>query len=111
MTQEEANTALYEKMFEAQERYREHLLSMSPQDVLDHAYEYIVREDILLAIECDDINCKQAKALLKLPDPLADIFKDFEKRETDHMDNIRDTIEARANRLLREEFLSRSSAR
>ena len=31
--------------------------------------------------------------------------KDFEKRETDHMDNIRDTIECRANAVIRADFL------
>ena len=31
--------------------------------------------------------------------------EDFEKRETDHMDNIRDTIECRANAVIRADFL------
>jgi hypothetical protein len=52
-----------------------------------------------------DLTDKQCKALLKSKSPLADVFKDFEKRETDHMDNIRDTIECRANAIIRQDFI------
>ena len=88
MTNEELNTALYKKVFAEQEKYREWLLSQPPDEILNHCYEYTVREDIVLALEEYDLSDKQCKALLKLPCPLADVFKDFEKRETDHMDNI-----------------------
>ena len=74
-------------------------------DVYKRQYEYTVREDIVLALEEYDLSDKQCKALLKSPSPLADVFKDFEKRETDHMDNIRDTIECRANAVIRADFL------
>ena len=88
MTNEELNTALYKKVFAEQEKYREWLLSQPPDEILNHCYEYTVREDIVLALEEYDLSDKQCKALLKSPSPLADVFKDFEKRETDHMDNI-----------------------
>lgn len=60
MTTEELNTRLYEKMFAEQERYRDWLLNQPPEAVLDHAYEYIMREDILLSMEYHDLNPKQA---------------------------------------------------
>lgn len=105
MTNEERNTALYKKVFAEQEQYREWLLSQPPKEILNHCYEYTVREDIMLALEEYDLSDKQCKVLLKSPRPLADVFKDFEKRETDHMDNIRDTIECRANAGIRADFL------
>ena len=105
MTNEELNTRLYEKMFAEQERFRDWLLSQPPAEILNHAYEYTVREDIVLALEEYDLSDKQCKALLKSPIPLADVFKDFEKRETGHMDIIRDTIECRANAVIRADFL------
>ena len=105
MTNEELNTALYKKVFAEQEKYREWLLSQPPNEILIHCYEYTVREDIVLALEEYDLSDKRCKALLKSPSPLADVFKDFEKRETDHMDNIRDTIECRANAVIRADFL------
>ena len=51
MTNEELNTSLYEKCFAAQEHYREWLLSLPPEEILNHTYEYTIREDILLALE------------------------------------------------------------
>ena len=104
MTNEELNTALYEKVFAEQKRYREWLLSQPPEEILKHCYEFTVREDIVLEMEYLDLTDKQCKALLKSKSPLADVFKDFEKRETDHMDNIRDTIECRANAIIRQDF-------
>ena len=105
MTNEELNTALYEKMFSEQETYRAWLLAQPPEEILNHTYEYTVREDILMSLEYNSLPNTQVQALLKSPSPLADVFKDFEKRETDHMDNIRDTIECRANAVIRADFL------
>lgn len=105
MTNEELKTALYQKMFTEQQQYREWLLSQPSEEILNHCYEYTVREDILISLEYNDFSDKQCKALFKSPAPLSDVFKDFEKRETDHMDNIRDTIECRANTIIRRDFM------
>ena len=69
MTNEELNTALYKKVFAEQEKYREWLLSQPPDEILNHCYEYTVREDIVLALEEYDLSDKQCKALLKSPSP------------------------------------------
>ena len=79
MTNAELNTALYQKMFAEQETYREWLLSQPSEEVLNHTYEYTVREDILLSMEYNDLPDAQAKALLKSPSPLADVFRDWEQ--------------------------------
>ena len=62
MTNEELNTALYEKMFAEQETYRAWLLSQPPEEILNHAYEYTVREDILMSMEYHNLPDAQAKA-------------------------------------------------
>ena len=77
MTNEELNTALYKKVFAEQEQYREWLLSQPPNEILNHCYEYTVREDIVLALEEYDLSDKQCKALLKSPCPLADVFAEI----------------------------------
>jgi hypothetical protein len=48
MTNEELNTALYQKMFSEQEYYRSWLLTQPPEEMLHHTYEYTIREEILL---------------------------------------------------------------
>ena len=74
MTNEELNTALYEKMFSEQETYRAWLLAQPPEEILNHTYEYTVREDILMSLEYNSLPNTQVRALLKSPSPLADVF-------------------------------------
>ena len=103
MTNEDLNTELYMKMFSEQEQYKDWLLTLSPEEILKHAYEYTVREDILIKLEYDDISDAQAKALLKCESPLQEVFQKFEHLETDHMDTILECIENRANELIQAE--------
>ena len=100
MTNEELNTELYKKLFAEQEQFKGWLLTQPPEEILNHAYEYTIREDIVLSMEHHDVSDEQAKALLALPAPLADIFKDFEKIESEHMDTIRACIESRADKII-----------
>jgi hypothetical protein len=51
LNNQELNTALYEKMFAEQDTYRKWLLTQPPEEILNHTYEYTIREDILLSLE------------------------------------------------------------
>ena len=93
------NTALYEKMAAEQDTFRDWLKSQSPEEVLNHAYEYTVREDIVMAMEELELSDAQAQALLDSPSPLADVYRHFEKLETGYMDVIRESIEDRAKEM------------
>ena len=46
MTGEELQAKLYQRMTAEQEQYRNWLLGQPPADILNHAAEYTVREDI-----------------------------------------------------------------
>ena len=97
MNTNDLNTALYEKMAAEQDKFRDWLKSQPPEEVLNHAYEYTIREDIVMAIEELELTDTQAQALLESSLPLADVYRYFEKLETGHMDVIRDSIENRAD--------------
>ena len=97
MTNEELNTKLYEKLFAEQEDFKGWLVKQPPEEILNHAYEYVMREDIVLAMEYHNVTDEQAKALLASEKPLESIFQIFENVEGDHMDVIRDCIEKSAN--------------
>ena len=96
MTNEELNTRLYEKMFAEQEQFRDWLLSQPPAEILNHAYEYTVREDILMSLEYNDLEDSQARALLKSGKPLKQIFERWENQETSYMDTVWDTVQEQA---------------
>lgn len=99
MTNEQLNTALYKKMFAEQKKYRDWLLLQSPEEILNHSYEYHIREDILLSFENNDLSDAQARALLRSAKPLADLFKEHDNSITDHMENIWDAVESHADEL------------
>lgn len=65
-------------------------------------YEYAMREDILMVFESSEIDEKHARVLLEKGVTLADIYDDFIDLETDHMQDIRDTIGDRADKIIRE---------
>ena len=97
------NTLLYEKMKAEQEQYRDWLLTQEPAEMLNHTYEYTMREDIVICMKDLKLSAKQAKALLKSPCPLNDVYKEFKDREVEHMDTIRDSIETRADQVIKRE--------
>ena len=103
MTNEERNTSLYQKMFAEQDTFRDWLKSQSPEEILNHAYEHTIREDILLSLEYHNLSDAQANALMKSPSPLADVFRDFEKLETNHMETVWDCLENRADAILEDQ--------
>ena len=99
MKPNDLNAALYEKMAAEQDKYRDWLKSQPPAEVLNHAYEYAVREDIVMAMEQLELTDAQAQALLDSPTPRADVYRHFEKLEISYMDVIRESIENRADDL------------
>ena len=93
---EKLNQHLYEKMSADQDKYRDWLTSQPPEEILNHAYEYSVREDILMAVEDMSLPADKVQALLSSNAPLDEIYNDFSQIEGDHMDIIRGCIETRA---------------
>ena len=65
MTAEEIYSQLYERMLAEQDKYRDWLLTQSPEEVLNHCYEYAMREDILMVFESSEIDEKHARVLLE----------------------------------------------
>ena len=103
MANPELLNKLHQRMSAEQEQYRNWLLGQPPSDILDHAAEYTVREDIVMEMSALELTDAQANALLKSKTPLADIYKEWNKTETHHMDDVRDVIEVRADVVIRAE--------
>ena len=97
MNETDYNARLYEKMKAEQDKYRDWLLHQEPSEILNHTYEYTMREDIVMCMEELELEPEKARALLRSPCPLSDVYKEFRDRETEHMDTIRDSIETEAD--------------
>lgn len=48
MGETDYNALLYDKMKAEQDKYRDWLLSQPPEEILNHTYEYTMREDIVM---------------------------------------------------------------
>lgn len=99
MTNEQLNTVLYEKMYAEQKKFLEELKNSTTEIVIQNAYELVIREDILLYLEENNLKPNQCRALLKEKEPLSKLFLAWEKHEGDHMNEIRECIENKANEL------------
>lgn len=114
MADTKLNSKLYEKMLGEQDKFKAWLISQPPTDILNHAVEYAVRQDILMEMNALELPDDQVKALLASPDTMADIYRTFSKMaDTGHMDVIRDCIKDQAYKTLgekRESVLGQLSA-
>lgn len=100
MLYDDPHTALFNKMTAKQEQYKEQLLMKSPKEILEHAYEYALREDILFSMDTNDLTDEQVEALLQTETPLNDIVQTIENLETSYMDMVREGVEHRADEVI-----------
>jgi hypothetical protein len=102
MNTEELNLQLYNKMSAEFEKFKEELLNSSPQEVLDRAYEYIIKDDIVLSLEYSDLTASRADALLKSENSLDEVYDAWMESESSHMDEIREVLDSAAESLIRD---------
>ena len=96
MNYQEYRQSLNQKLAEKVEReladFREDILSKSPQEVYDAAYQIILKNDIAECFSDVDYSPQAAKALMKSPNLLQDIYEEWIGREDSHMDKLRQTV-------------------
>ena len=86
---------LIEAMMAEQEKFKEYLYGLIAEEALNHAYEYIVREDILYAVDEMELTPQQARNLLSMPSPLDYIYNRYLKY---YMEEIREVVSDIADR-------------
>lgn len=102
MNTEYLRIELYEKAYKEQEKFVAELKKSPPEKIIEQAYEYIMREDILMTFEDDYLSPEQVKALLKLEYPLAACYRTWLKNDCSHMEMLRDTILDLGSNLVKE---------
>lgn len=71
--------------------YRKHLLK-SPQEIYEAAYQIALKNDIAECFSEADYSPQAAKALLKSPNLLNDIYAEWIETDYSHMEDLRQTI-------------------
>lgn len=93
MDKETPNVMLYRKLEKEQEDFKEWLVCQPSEEILKNASEYVVRNDILLALEYGDLPDEQAKAMLRTPHLLKNIAEKWESTNQSYMEEIWNAIE------------------
>ena len=87
------NDKLYQKMQEEQAEYRAWLLTLPANKVLTHAYDYVLRANILITMEYNDLPDEQAAALLQSKQPLKELFEMWRDRDGIPADAFLDAVQ------------------
>ena len=72
--------------------FREEMQAKTPQEIYDAAYQIAMKNEIADCFSNADYPSQTAKALMKSPNLLQDIYEEWLGREDFHMDELRQTI-------------------
>lgn len=96
------NELLYQKMKAEYDSFIDELKRMTPEQIIEHAYEKVIKEDILCECEFDLFEPQEAKALYLEKHPLDRIYNDWLHNDYSYMEQIRDTISDAAKDAVKE---------
>ena len=103
MSTESLKNKLLEKAMHEQSEYIESLKKLPPENIIERAYEKVMRDDIVTTIEFSPMTEKQLKALLKLKYPISACFDEWQKKDETYMDRLIDTVDKFAEKLVKDE--------
>ena len=88
---------LIEKMEAEFEHFHSWLLEQPPEEILDLAYDYLTKQDILMNLEDTDLSPAQIETVLRSPCPLEDVLRDcFHIDQADYNYTLKVLIDQRA---------------
>lgn len=96
------NALLYEKVQSEYQAYISELKAMTPEQILEHAYEKTMKEDILSLFEWSDLGQKEAKALYLMKNPLDAVYQKWLDTDVSYMDMLRDSVDEKAREAVKE---------
>lgn len=97
---------LYKKMQREYFDFLNDLKNIPVEKVIEHAYEKVIKEDLLTCIEGATMEQSEAKALYLKQYPLDFIYQGWLGNDCSYMDMLRDTIDD-ASRIAVEEMKKR----
>ena len=87
------NQLLYDKMKSEYDEFISDLSTKSPKEIIDHSYEKVFKEELLIICESSDRTQEEAKALYQQKRPLDFLYQEWLHNEYSYMDMVRDTVD------------------
>ena len=91
---------LLEKVNKEHDEYIKQLMTLSPDEIINRAYEKVMYDDIAIAIEYSALLQGQIIKLLNLEYPLSACYSEWQKRDETYMDRLVNTVEEFAEKLI-----------
>lgn len=86
------NQRLSDKVQQELSSFREEMLDKPPQELFDAAYQIAIKNDIAECIANTNYSPQAAKALLKSPNLLQEIYDEWLETDNSHMEDLSQTI-------------------
>lgn len=92
------NEMLYEKVKNEYNEFIEHLKKLPPDKIIDHAYEKVFKEDLMIALQEKKLSYNEAKAMLSLKYPLDELYQEWMHTDISYMDMLSDVVDNRVQK-------------
>lgn len=86
------NQRLTDKVQRELSAFQEEMLGKPPQEIYDAAYQIALKNDIAECFSETDYSPQAAKALLKSPNLLQEVYDEWLETDYTHMEDLRQTI-------------------
>lgn len=86
------NCKLTDKVEQELTTFREEMLSKTPQEVYEAAYQIALKSDIAECFSETNFSPQAAKALMKSPNLLHEIYQEWLETDYSHMEDLRQTV-------------------
>lgn len=92
MAYEELEAKVYEKMSAENDALLEEIKKMPPQDIIDNAYQIVMKQDILCLMDNHCLSEPQLRLLLESQLPLDDLYQEWLKVDCTYLEDMEQSI-------------------
>ncbi len=96
------NELLYEKVQSEYDAFIEELKRMTPEQVIDRAYEKVTKENMVTIIREENLTPAEAKALNREKYPLDRMYQEWLDTDVSEMQMLKDSIDDTAKKAVKE---------
>lgn len=96
------NELLYEKVQTEYDAFIEELKRMTPEQVIDRAYEKVTKENMVTIIREENLTPAEAKALNREKYPLDRMYQEWLDTDVSEMQMLKDSIDDTAKKAVKE---------
>lgn len=98
-----ANEKIRKKLYYEYNVFIDNLKTLSPEQIIEKAYEKVAKEDILSVFECNNaLDYNQARVLLSMKNPLNYLYYEFLDTEISNKDLVSDCVHDAAKKAVKE---------